>query len=533
MILKIIRVLVALSMIVGITLLFVDFTNIIPLSWHVLGHVQLVPAIKSGSILSILIVAIWAVLTILLGRVYCSFCCPLGILQDVVTWFGKRIHKKYRHEHQKPSHRLRHGIFAFVVVAFLVHFPLALSLLDPYGIYGKLANNLFRPVYLFGFNRMVVPVAGKLGYHNYFTEPIVTYLLPILVSFLMLVVIAYFAYRFGRRYCNWICPVGTLLGLISRFSIVRVQIRPSCRSCRLCEFKCKGECIDAKNKTVDASRCVACFNCLSACKHIDYVSIWSGKKQTADIPSSSQVDMSVHPQVQEQAGRRFFLATFAAMIGSTLGSALGSVFGAVVPSDLHGESRIGYKKTHPIIPPGSGNSKSFHRKCTACHLCVAKCPAHIIRPAITEHGLSGFLQPCISFEHGFCNFDCTICTEVCPNGALKPITMNEKHLLQVGQVVFLEENCIVHTQGTNCGACAEHCPTGAVSMIPHGDPEKGLTIPVTNTKTCVGCGACEYICPVQPFRAIYVNGNPTHLQAEPVAPPDAKNQKVDLDDFGF
>ncbi|MCL2347337.1 MAG: 4Fe-4S binding protein, partial [Planctomycetaceae bacterium] len=418
MILKTIRVLVALSMIVGMTLLFVDFTGIIPLSWHVLGHFQLVPAIMTGSLL----VVIWAVLTILLGRVYCSFCCPLGILQDVVTWFGKRIHKKYRHEHQKPSLWWRYGIFAVVVAAFLVHFPLVLSLLDPYSIYGRVATHLFRPVYLLGFNRVVVPVADKLGYHNYFAEPIITHLLPIFVSLLMLAVIAYFAYRFGRRYCNWICPVGTLLGLISRFSVVRVQIHSNCRSCKLCEFKCKGECIDAKNKTVDASRCVACFNCLNVCKHdaIDYAPIWPGKKQANkkqadDVSPSSHVAMSAHSQVQEQAKRRFFLATFATMIGSACSSALG----AAVPSELHGESRIGYKRTHPIIPPGSGDSKSFHRKCTACHLCVAKCPAHIIRPAITEHGLSGFLQPCISFEHGFCNFDCTICSEICPNSALK------------------------------------------------------------------------------------------------------------------
>ncbi|MCL2346672.1 MAG: 4Fe-4S binding protein [Planctomycetaceae bacterium] len=549
MILKTIRVFVALFMIVGMTLFFVDFTNTLPLSWHLLGHIQLVPAILS---VSILLVIIWTVFTIFLGRVYCSFCCPLGILQDVVTWFGKRIHKKYRHEHQKPSRWWRHGILAFVVVAFFTHFSLALSLLDPYGIYGKMSTHLFRPVYLFGFNRIVVLVANKLGYHDYFTYPAEPVRFAALaVSFLMLAVIAFLAYRFGRRYCNWICPVGTLLGLISRFSIVRVQIRQTCRSCRLCEFKCKGECIDTKNKTVDTSRCVACFNCLNVCKHdaIDYLPIWSGKKQankkqTDDVPFSSQAAMSIptqNPPVQEQAGRRFFLATFVTMIGSACGSVFGStfgpifgsVFGAEVPSDLHGESRVSYKREHPIIPPGSGDSKLFHQRCTACHLCVAKCPAHIIRPAVTEHGLSGFLQPCISFEHGFCNFNCTICTEICPNRALRPVTMEEKHLLQVGQVVFLKENCIVHTQGTNCGACAEHCPTGAVSMIPYGDPEKGLTIPTTNPKTCVGCGACEYICPVRPFRAIYVNGNPTHLRAEPAAPPDAKNQKADLDHFGF
>jgi len=117
------------------------------------------------------------------------------------------------------------------------------------------------------------------------------------------------------------------------------------------------------------------------------------------------------------------------------------------------------------------------------------------------------MQPMLSFEKGFCNYDCTICSDVCPSGALLPLTLEQKHVTQMGQVQFIIENCIVHTDGTSCGACSEHCPTQAVSMIPY---KNDLTIPHINTEICVGCGGCEYVCPTMPYKAIYVEGIANH-----------------------
>ena len=145
-----------------------------------------------------------------------------------------------------------------------------------------------------------------------------------------------------------------------------------------------------------------------------------------------------------------------------------------------------------------------------------------------RYGLAGIMQPTVSFEKGFCNFDCTVCGDVCPNGAILPISVEQKHLTQMGYVVFIEENCIVYTDGTSCGACSEHCPTQAVAMVPYKD---GLTIPHVNKEICVGCGGCEYVCPARPFRAIYIEGNPVQKEAKPFK--ENEEHKVEIDDFGF
>jgi ferredoxin len=148
-------------------------------------------------------------------------------------------------------------------------------------------------------------------------------------------------------------------------------------------------------------------------------------------------------------------------------------------------------------------------------------------------GLAGFLQPVVKFNHGFCGYDCTICAEVCPSHALDEFMMKKKHVVQIGEVVFLQENCVVETQGTNCGACGEHCPTGAITMVPFGDPAGLLAIPKIDKTLCIGCGACEYICPVSPYKAIYVKGLATQGTAKLAYDPNEKQQEVKLDDFGF
>jgi MinD superfamily P-loop ATPase containing an inserted ferredoxin domain len=151
-----------------------------------------------------------------------------------------------------------------------------------------------------------------------------------------------------------------------------------------------------------------------------------------------------------------------------------------------------------------------------------------LNQSFTEYGLGGIMQPMMSFEKGFCNYDCTVCSHTCPNGAILPLTKEEKHLTQMGRVVFTMENCIVYNDETDCGACSEHCPTQAVKMVDYKD---GLTIPSVNPDICVGCGGCEYVCPATPFKAINVEGNVVQLKAKPFK--DENNKDVKVDSFGF
>ena len=134
----------------------------------------------------------------------------------------------------------------------------------------------------------------------------------------------------------------------------------------------------------------------------------------------------------------------------------------------------------------------------------------------------------MDYHKGFCNYECIRCIEVCPSGALLPLTPEAKKLTQIGKVNFIKENCIVETEKTDCGACSEHCPTKAVQMVPYTG---NLVIPEINNEICVGCGACEYACPTKPYKAIFVDGNPVHQDAK--KPEEEELQVQELEEFPF
>ena len=148
--------------------------------------------------------------------------------------------------------------------------------------------------------------------------------------------------------------------------------------------------------------------------------------------------------------------------------------------------------------------------------------------------LSGIMQPRMNFRAAHCNYECTICMDICPTGALLPLTVEEKKLTQTGVAKFIKENCVVYTDNTACGACSEHCPTKAVNMVPYQNPlHKPLVIPEVKTDYCIGCGGCEHACPTKPYKAIFVDGHPVHKLAKK---PEVQqvDQQADFDgDFPF
>ena len=463
-----------------ITFYFLDFANILPNSFHRLAHIQFVPAVLSLSI-GILIVLI--ALTLLFGRIYCSTICPMGIWQDVIARISKSVGKKKKRYRYSPAKNiLRWTVLGVTVIASVCGFSVVLGLLDPYSAYGRIVVHIFKPVYMLGNNLLESVFSRFDNYTFYQVDTSVLSISSLLIAVITLAIIFVMAWKHGRTWCNTVCPVGTILGLLSRFSLFKVRIDTAkCNGCGLCATKCKASCINSKEHAIDYSRCVDCFDCLGACKQKALVYNPSLKKQQANVeapvPSSPDTDSSK---------RRFLVA------GLVTAGAAPKLLSQAKESVARLEGKKAYKKENPITPPGSISREHFQQQCTSCHLCVSKCPSHVLKPAFMEYGLAGIMQPTVSFEKGFCNFDCTVCGDVCPNGAILPISVEQKHLTQMGYVVFIEENCIVYTDGTSCGACSEHCPTQAVAMVPYKD---GLTIPHVNKEICVGCGGCEYVCP--------------------------------------
>jgi ferredoxin len=506
--LKSVRIIISAILFGLITLLFLDFAGVLPDGFHWLANIQFAPAVLNHSFV---VVGVLLALTLLFGRIYCSSVCPMGIFQDVVGWLSKRRRKKKKKYSYSPAKTiLRHTVLGVAILTFAAGFPLVLGLLEPYSIYGRMTANLFRLAYMAGNNLLEAVFSSFNNYTFYLADTDIRSLFSFAGGIVMFLLIGYLAWKHGRTWCNTVCPVGTILGLLSKQSLFRVRIDESkCNQCGLCATKCKAACINSKEGKIDYSRCVACYTCLGACK----------KGALAYAPSAKR------QQTQTDTSKRQFLLT-----GLTTGLAAATA----IPKAMAQQeakalgSQVAYKVAFPVMPPGAVSIRHLQSHCTSCHLCISRCPSRVLKPAFMEYGLGGIMQPVADFEKGFCNYDCTVCGEVCPNGAIHKLTVEEKHLTQPGRVVFIKENCVVYTDQTSCGACSEHCPTQAVAMVPY---QNGLTIPQVDTETCVGCGGCEHICPVTPYKAIHIEGNPVQLKAKPFV--EEVREEVNVDNFGF
>lgn len=513
-ILKKARVVVSLVFFLLITFVFVDFTNAI--AGNIIQgilYLQFLPSLINFAGLAAVAASgfIFVItLNLLFGRIYCSTICPLGTFQDIVLWFRKKLQQKKRFKHRRSYFILHYGLLLLAAVLLVFGLIGPLLLLDPYSNYGRMAANLFRPVYLWLNNQGALGLESVEIYTLYRVEPGITHWFSVSFSALFFLFIVWFSYKFGRLFCNTLCPVGAFLGLVSRFSLFKIRLDKSlCTSCGKCSAVCKAGCIDVKSRELDFSRCVGCLNCLTSCPSNGVV--FSMAKRS-DSPPVKEFDPARRDTIKSTLGT---VATLAVLPLSGQGRRNGRNRGKDLQQGQgqgrgrhHGPREV--VKDYPVSPPGSGSIEHFNNTCTACHLCVSVCPTHVLKAAFMEYGLEGIMQVRMDYHSNYCNFDCVACTEVCPTGALRPLNLDEKHVLQLGKVKFIKQNCIVYTDGTDCGACSEHCPTKAVNMKPF---RKTLFLPEVNPDICIGCGACEYACPTDP-KSIFVDGNPVHLTAD-------------------
>lgn len=482
-----------------ITLLFLDFTGTLHtwLGW--LAKIQFLPALLA---LNVGVVVALVLLTLVFGRIYCSVVCPLGVMQDVVSWIsGRRKKHKFRFSHSPEKRILRYGVLALFIVAFIAGIGSLVALLAPYSSYGRIAQNIFQPVYIFG-NNLMAWVAERVDSYAFYSREVWMRSLPtFIIAAITLVGIGVLAWRNGRTYCNTICPVGTILNLMARFSWFKVKVdETKCNKCGLCSRSCKSACIDFKNSKIDYSRCVVCGDCIDKCRKKALSYTHSSPKKSEEIDKAKTVDQ----EVVNSARRSFLLGAAIATTSAVIAQEKKKVDGGLAEI----EDKQAPKRNTPLTPPGSLSAQNMARHCTACQLCVAECPNDVLRPSTDIQKL---MQPTMSYERGYCRPECNRCSEVYPAGAIKPIKHENKSSIQIGHAVWIKKNCVPITDGKECGNCARHCPAGAITMI-NSNPKDDTSpkIPAVNTSRCIGCGACENLCPARPFSAIYVEGHEVH-----------------------
>ena len=484
-----IRIALAVVFFVGITLLFLDFTGTAHhwLSW--MAKVQLLPAVLA---LNVVVIVVLVVLTLVFGRIYCSVICPLGVMQDVLARLNR---KKNKYAYSREVRWLRYPVLVLFIIALVAGVGSLFQLLAPYSAYGRIATMLLQPVWMLG-NNVLGYLAERADSYAFYTVDVWLKSLPVLIiAVVTLAVLAVTAWRGGRTYCNTICPVGTLLSLQARFSWLKVRFDvDKCKNCSLCSKNCKAACIDYKTHTVDYSRCVVCGNCIESCKFGALKYSRNEKRETRNEDT----------QATDQGKRSFLLATAMAATAAMAQKKEKLTDGGL--AEL--EDKVAPERQTPLTPPGSLSFQHFAQHCTGCQLCVSECPNGVLRPSTD---LMHLMLPVMSYERGYCRPECTRCSTVCPAGAIKPIDEPEKTAIHIGHAVWVKKNCVPLTDGVECGNCARHCPTGAIEMVMlNEDDEESPMVPAINESACIGCGACEYVCPSRPFSAIIVEGNEVH-----------------------
>lgn len=490
-----IRIAVALIIFVLINLFFLNLTDWMSSDFGLLEKIQFVPAVLASNVI---VVLIWLLLTLIFGRVYCSVICPMGVFQDVVAWFSKRGKKnKNRYTYSPAKTVLRYVVLVVFVASIVLGIAVIPALIEPYGAYGKMVANVFAPVYGW-LNNLLASISYALGGYGFIPEQVVLHnVVAIIISVLTFVVIGFMAWKWGRTYCNTFCPVGTFLGIISKYSLFKMRIdTDKCKHCKLCGKRCKASCIDTANTKIDYSRCVACFDCIDNCEFgaISY----SLRKKREDVAQTDEKEAGE----SVDTSRRQFLATSAvAAVTVPLMSAKAQADAAVAFI----EGGVEPERT-PIVPAGGLNKKHFLEHCVACHLCVTRCPSKVLIPSLKEYGLEGFMAPVMSFEQGYCRPDCNMCSQVCPAGAILKITTEAKKSIKIGNAIWLTENCLL-SHDKKCGNCVSRCPQKALTLV---KDDSGKSRVVVDESKCIGCGACEHYCPAEPYKAIYVKGLDEH-----------------------
>lgn len=423
---------------------------------------------------------ITVLLTLILGKVFCGWVCPMGTLNSMVGFKTERRWKDWR--------RLKYYILTFILFSSIFKLQIGV-LLDPISLlirslsiginpsFNTTLRSFFDAIY-----HMQIPLITGLteGIYNVFKKTILSFSEPVFRQKMLIasIFIGILALNLLERrfWCNNLCPLGALLGIISRFALLRRFLSAQCKECGACDSLCHGRAMPHRKELWRAAECVYCFNCEGVCPEDAVRFTLTGRGKRAGLDLSK---------------RRLIISAMTGIV--------------VVPFIKAGPLRK--NPNHILIrPPGALSEEEFLKRCIRCGECMKVCITNGLQPTLLEAGLEGLWTPLLVPRLGYCEYRCTLCGQVCPTGAIKRLTLEEKAEVRIG-LAFIDKNrCLPYAYDRECIVCEEVCPTPKKAIWLEEAKIRGrrLRQPVVDLELCIGCGICETKCPIIDKPAIYV-----------------------------